>query len=378
MKKLTLIFWCLLFATLGISQDAFFYEANQIRGYLNPALTGVNGSLSFTILGKEQYVNTIGDFLSSGISIEQSWPCNKIDVGAFHILDREGDGLFTTNHTGLNFVYTLPFEVSRAFHNVRIGIKSQYTHKSVDWNRLTFSDQINPKYNLTDAFGVPNQSSFIPPDWKFSSRLTFALGIIHKMEVGLVRKWALTWGFSVENYTNAFEDKGYDSLLRLEKDKNKLINKWSAYLGPEFPLTKSYNDYFGFRPSVVILQESELTNIQVGFDVNYRRAYGLGVYISTGKFDDYSLDTKSLVINSYFRAVTTRTSQLNFGFQYIHNIGGFSEVFGQTVQLTVGYYFRGDGCASTPTVSTDCPPVSRKHRIMYENIWFRPLEGINK
>lgn len=53
--------WCLFFAKFGISQDAFFYEQNQIRGFLNPALTGINGSLSFTVLGKEQYLNTLGD-----------------------------------------------------------------------------------------------------------------------------------------------------------------------------------------------------------------------------------------------------------------------------------------------------------------------------
>lgn len=378
MKKLALIFWCTLFLNIGISQDAFFYEPNQIRGFLNPALTGINGSLSFTTIGKEQYINTIGDFISAGISIEQSWPCTKVDAGIFHVYDREGNGLFTTNHTGLNFVYTLPFEISNTLNNVRIGTKIQYTNKTIAWDRLTFSDQIDPKYNLTDAFGVPNQSDFTPPDWNSSSRLTFGLGLIHKVEIGRTRKWSLTWGGAVENYTNAFEDKGYDSILRLEQDKYTVIDKWSIYLAPEFPLTRSYKDYFGFRPSFVLLKESSLLNIQFGFDFNYRRAYGLGLYISTGHFGDFKKDTKSLIVNSYVRALTTRNSQLNIGFQYVHNIGGFSEIFGQTIQVTFGYYFKQDGCASTPSTKSDCPSVSRKHRLMYENIWFTPVEGINK
>jgi hypothetical protein len=378
MRYFFLLCCFLLFTKSGISQDVFFYEQSQIRGFLNPALTGINGSLSFTVLGKEQYLNTLGDFFSAGISVEQSWPCAKVDVGIFHLYDREGAGLFTTNHSGLNFVYTLPFDMAGTLNNIRIGTKFQYTYKTIDWDRLVFSDQIDPKYNLTDAFGIPNPTDFIPPDWNSSSRLTVGLGLIHKVEIGRVDEWSLTWGGAIENYTNTFEDKGYDSILRLEKDKNRLIDKWSVYLAPEFPLTRSYKDYFGLRPSLVLLSESTLLNLQLGFDINYRRAYGLGVYLSAGHFKDFGRDTRSFILNSYLRAFTTRNAQLNVGFQYVHNIGGFSEVFGQTMQVTFGYSFRQDGCGSSSAETGGCPPVSRRHRLMYENIWFHPFEGINK
>lgn len=380
MKERMLVFFCLCFVQAGISQDAFFFESNQIRGYLNPALSGINGSLSFTAIGKEQYLNQVGDFSTSGISIEQSWPCVKVDAGLFYVFDQEGDGLFTTHHAGLNFVYTLPLEgksTKSAVHNIRIGTKFQYTYKTIDWDRLTFSDQIDPKYNLTNAFGIPNFTDFVPPEWNNFGRLATGLGIIHRVTGGLIDRWSLTWGVSVENYTNAFESKGYDSILRLEKDKNGLIDKWSLYLAPEFPLTKSYKDYFGFRPSLVILQENSLTNIQVGGEVNYRRAYGLGLYLGSGHFRDFNHDTKSLIFNTYFRAITTDNTQFNVGFQYVHSIGGLSEIFGQTLQITLAYAFKTDGCASTPSTKTDCPPVSLRNKIMYENIWFSPVQGIN-
>jgi len=360
------------------AQDAFFYESKQIRSYLNPALTGLNGSLSLNLIGKEQFLNDVGDFISGGASIEQSWPCSKIDVGLYHVFDKEGIGSFKTNHTAANFVYTLPVNIRRTLHNFRLGTKLQYTNKSIDWDGLTFSDQIDPKYNLTDAFGVSNNSDFTPPNWNSVSRLTMGLGLVHKVDLGLVYKWSLTWGVSVENYTNAFESEGYDSILALENDKNRLIDKWSFYFAPEFPLTKSYKDYFGFRPSIVLLQESTLLNLQVGFDTNYRRAYGLGLYFGTGSFNEFEGDTKSLIFNTYVRALSTKNSQLNIGFQYVHNIGGLSETFGQTLQVSISYNLKQDGCASTPTTTSDCPPTSRRHKLLYENIWFSPVEGINK
>ncbi|MEL6659690.1 MAG: type IX secretion system membrane protein PorP/SprF [Bacteroidota bacterium] len=382
MRILTTVFLHLFLVTFLSAQDAFFFESNQIRGFLNPALTGINGSFSVTALSKEQYTNTFGDFLSAGVSVEESFPCVKVDAGLFYIFDREGDGLFTTHHAGFNFVYTIPFDVGRFANNIRVGTKFQYTLKSIDWDRLTFSDQVDPKYNLTDAFGIPNITDFVPPDWRTSSRMTMGLGIIHRVKLGKEDrrnvKWSLTWGGAVENYTNVFESQGYDSILRLQQDKNRLIDKWSIYVAPEFPLTKSYTDYFGFRPSLVVLQESSLTNIQLGFDINYRRAYGLGMYLGTGQLEDFRSDTKSYILNAYLRVLTTKLSQLNVGFQYVHNIGGLSEVFGQTMQLTVSYAFKKDGCASTPNVSTDCPSISARNEVLYENIWFSPVEGINK
>lgn len=377
MKVILFLFYFVQIITC-YSQDVFFYETNQIRGFINPALTGLNGSLSFSFLAKQQYLNSTGDFLSSGVSVEQSWPCAKIDAGLFHIYDREGNGSFVTNHTGLDIVYTVPWEVGNTLNNLRLGSKIQYTSKSIDWSKLTFSDQIHSKYNLTDAYGVPNSTDFVAPAWHTSSRLAFGLGVLHKVEIGLVNKWSLTWGGAIENYTNVFENKGYDSILRLEKDRTTRINKWSFYISPEFSLTKSYRDYFGFRPSIVVLKERTLTNIQFGFDTNYRRAYGLGAYLSMGSFSDFRKDTKAFIINSYFRVLTTEISQLNVGIQYIHNIGGLSELFGQSIQMSLSYSFRKDGCASTPTTRSDCPSVSRKHQMMYDNIWFAPIEGINK
>jgi hypothetical protein len=202
--------------------------------------------------------------------------------------------------------------------------------------------------------------------------------MIHRLSVGRVSKWSLTWGFAIENYTGLFEDQGYDSILRLGSDQNRLINKWSIYLAPEFPLFSTSSAYFGFSPSLVILQESSLTSIQLGFDTNYRRAYGLGLYLNTGNPQAYRPDTKSLIFNTYFRALTTRTAQLNIGLQYIHNFGGFSEQFGQSLQLTFGYFLLKDGCASTPNMKSDCPPLSLRNRVMYDNQWFRPLQGINQ
>lgn len=370
MKKLYLtIITCLLLST-SYSQDVFFEGTQQLRSYFNPALSGINGSLSFNLLAKNQFLNRT-DFITSGFNIEQSFPCANVDGGLYYLRDWEGEGFLNTHHAGMNVAYTIPFDAFHTFQNIRIGTKIQYTFKNVDWEKFTFSDQIDPKYNLANVLGTPNSTSFIPPDWNSASQLTLGVGIIHKLDIGFIDKWSLTWGGAIENYTSIFESSKYDSILRLKNDKNKLIHKWSFYLSPEFPLSHSYRNYLGLKPSFILLKEVSLTHIQIGVDLNFKRAYGLGIYFSSGSLSSLRKNTKSIMFNSFIRVWQNRISQINMGLQYSHNIGGLSQVFGQTLQFSISYIFKKDGCSSTPDLGSDCPQTSKRHNILYENIWIK-------
>jgi len=212
--RTTLISILLLTSLRIFCQDAFFYESTQIKSYLNPALTGLDGSLSINIVGKEQFFFKLDDFLSAGISIEQSFPCFRVDLGLYHIFDREGNGMFTTNHSAFNVVYTLPFGNNRYNHNIRFGTKVQYSNKKINWDELYFSDQIDPKYYLTNSASVPNPTSFVPPDWNTTKNITLGFGIIHNLSLFKPDNSLLTWGFALENYTSLFETERYDGILQ--------------------------------------------------------------------------------------------------------------------------------------------------------------------
>ena len=361
-----------------MSQDLFFYETNHFRSLINPALTGINGSLSLNLVGKEQLLNTLDDFTSGGVSIEQSWPCARIDGGLFHVYDKEGDGFLQTNHTAANFVYTLPFKLKRNLNNIRFGTKIQYTSKQINWDELVFTDQIDPKYNLTNSLGIPNTTDFVAPVWNRISRLTLGVGMVHKTSIGYLRRNSITWGLAVENYTGLFENKGYDSFLKIPYDNSSLVNKLSFFFAPEISLTKSYFDYIGFRPCLIVLKESSLKNWQLGFDVNYRRSVSFGFFLSSGGLDRINKDNKYLIFSSSVQAIKTRKYQINLSLQYCHNVGGFSEVFGQSIQLNIGFVFKQDGCSGSPDTSADCPSISYRKDIIYDNVWFSPIGGINK
>ena len=365
-----------IFAAKGWAQDPFFAESRQIESFINPALTGLDGTFGIKLIAKSQYLTANPALLSGGISIEQSAPCKKIDFGIHYIYDREGDGMLTSNFLAGNFVYTLPFTIAGQQHNIRLGTKGEWVSKSVRWDRLYFSDQLDPKYGLTDAKGNPNQGSFVPPDWDRASQLNLGLGFVHKAILGgKSNKWTLTWGAAIENYTSLFEDKYYDSLLKLEKDRNALVNKYSVHVSAEFPLSGNSRNYYGIKPAYIFQHQLNLTNQQLGFEANFNKAYTFGMYLNIADYDNFSTDTKSTIFETSIRVLSNRTSQLNIGFHYMHNIGGLSSIVGQTMQVSVRYNLRRDACSGTPDQRSDCPQVSQSHKTLYENIWYKTGEG---
>lgn len=370
-KPIKLIFILILIsASLG-AQDAFLYEPNQIRGFLNPALTGLYGSFSATVTAKEQYFNSTNDFTTAGMSVEYSLPCPRTDFGIFYINDVEGAAHLRTHHVGGSFVYTIPFELEDNMHNIRVGTKLQYTGKSIDWDRLVFSDQIDPKYNLLNSAGLENLSAFEAPDINSRHRITVGVGVIHRMSIGRTNLWALTWGMAFDNYTNLFEGSSYDSLLGLETNDNSIVNKWSFYLSPEIPIINFKSKYYGLRPSIAFLNEVNLSNLQTGIEFNFQRAYGAGIYLGLANFKEIGRDTKTVTYHGFFKILDTADSQLNLGFQYIHNIGGLAEVFGQNIQITLRYHIKYKGCSPIKIPgSTNCESFYQSGHVLYENIWF--------
>jgi len=141
------------------------------------------------------------------------------------------------------------------------------------------------------------------------------------------------------------------------------------YVAPEFPIISSKSNYIGFQPSLVILKESNLYNIQFGFATNYLKAFGLGFYLSSGQINDFDKDVKSLIINTYARSISTNKAQIHIGFQYVHNIGGFSNVFGQTLQVNLNFLFSKDGCGNVKGSQQNCTPTFEVDDLIYFNKW---------
>ncbi|MFN6037041.1 MAG: PorP/SprF family type IX secretion system membrane protein, partial [Bacteroidota bacterium] len=140
MKKISFII-SFLFVLNLFSQDPassqFFF--NQL--YMNPAFAGINRDARVGFDYRRQWTGVPGRL--------ETYDCwgdiySNIFNGGLGMMigeDISGDGLLRTTTTGImqSFEYTVPKIV-----RIRAGVSVSGVIKRIDWNKLVFSDQIDP------------------------------------------------------------------------------------------------------------------------------------------------------------------------------------------------------------------------------------------
>ncbi|MEL6867225.1 MAG: type IX secretion system membrane protein PorP/SprF, partial [Bacteroidota bacterium] len=159
MTRLLLIGLCLLASiNSGNTQEVAFSQFMKNRLLLNPAYAGIEGGLSATVTRREQW-GLIGNgsrlpgvFRTQAVTLEGLLGRElKSGWGLYYLDNTEGDANLRTINAGANYVYVLVLpaysKLNRGAHtrNIRLGGGFYYATKRIDWNRLTFSDQIDPK-----------------------------------------------------------------------------------------------------------------------------------------------------------------------------------------------------------------------------------------
>ena len=171
-RRLTLIFLLSLAFHSLVAQDPSFsqYYANRI--YLNPAFTGLEQGMTVAAVSRMQWLNIDGGFRTYGISLEMQEPAVHSAFGLSLYQDQQGLAQLNTTSVGLAYAYTL----SMKKHNVHFGLQARWVQKKVDWDKITFSDQLDPVYGAiypTSAVPILNRITYSDFDagvvWRFLS-----------------------------------------------------------------------------------------------------------------------------------------------------------------------------------------------------------------
>jgi type IX secretion system PorP/SprF family membrane protein len=368
------------------AQDPFFIHFYNNKSYYNPALTGSRGALSVDLKYKDQWrTDHIAPFQTAAISVEESVPCGWFDFGAHYFGDREGDGMLETHQLGGSFVGTAPF--SKVW-NFRMGGSMLWSQKRIDFSKLIFSDQLDPKYGTFDSFGNPNQSSFVPPDnnGRSLSYLTPSVGIVLRYAADVKnyrsRKAylnSLTLGGSYHNILTlgGNEDRGHiSSLLDLRYQTPERI---TFFVEPEWamPFSRS-GQYVSITPLFLTQFQQELNYLEMGSKLSYMNSLSLGCYFHLNSPSDQGANTSWFNFLVEFGKTfegANNYHRVDFGFSFATNFTGLQNVVGPILEFSMSYqigksnvcnwmgredevlYKKGPKC-----------PVSGRGKI-YDNIW---------
>lgn len=176
--KGTFLFFCVLllgaqfsFVEKCCAQDPNFSQFYNNPVYYNPAMAAIGRGYTFRANARNLWAPIPGRFNTFSAAFEGE-VLNKLGFGVMGFSDVAGEGLLRTNGGYLTYSYR-PIETKNFL--MQFGVTGGIINKSIDWSRLTFSDQydeVRGNVNPT-AFIAPNYNHVIYPDFGTGMSIRF-------------------------------------------------------------------------------------------------------------------------------------------------------------------------------------------------------------
>jgi type IX secretion system PorP/SprF family membrane protein len=158
-----------LLSEKSLAQDMNYTQYFATPIYFNPAFTGLTPGLRARFLYRDQWPQLPIDFKSYNFSADIG-DRNLPGAGGIGLLvssDNPGIGMINNLTLGLTISVRIPIT---SFLTSQLGIKAAMLQRSINWNDMVFTGQLDEKY------GAIYQSSFIPPDANKKTVPDFGVG----------------------------------------------------------------------------------------------------------------------------------------------------------------------------------------------------------
>ena len=141
-----LLFFLFLICTTAqqvTGQDPIFDHYSIDKSYLNPALIGSDEGFMFTSILRKQWEQIPNSFLTGAFSCSSYEPNLSGGIGLTFLADKEGDGMQKTYELSGTYSHQILFSKSKR-GDLFIGVRFGKIWRSIDFNRLVWSDQLDP------------------------------------------------------------------------------------------------------------------------------------------------------------------------------------------------------------------------------------------
>ncbi len=249
MRKIYTIILALV-VVQGFAQDPSFSQFYANRIYLNPAFTGLEDGVSLAGVSRMQWTKVDDGFRTYGFSVELQEPFINSGIGISFFHDTQGLAQLNSTSVGLSYSYLIPMDG----HNIHIGLEGLWNQKTIDWDKLVFSDQLDA------VNGDVYATSFIPLLDKVTYT-DFNMGLLWRFKSDLklkkrtIRDLRHSIGVSIHHLPALFgSNLGGESLQNLE---TQLSPRLTLHAGSMIPLT-----YFNTTKNKVMISPNLKVDIQ--------------------------------------------------------------------------------------------------------------------
>jgi type IX secretion system PorP/SprF family membrane protein len=242
---LMLLAWCCV-QQEAKAQDPEFSQFYANPLYLNPAFAGSNQCPRFVMNYRNQWPGLSGTFVTYSASYDQNIPDLYGGVGLLVTADDAAAGTLKT--TTVSGMYSYNLNVTRSFA-IRTGFQATFMQKTLDWNKLSFGDEIDPRYGFINPTSEQVRGGT-------STNIDFSAGIL---------------GYSKNFYVGAAVHHLTQPNESLVVDESPLPMKITGHVGGVIPLggdsRYSENDA-SISPNILYRQQGQFQQLNMGMYVS--------------------------------------------------------------------------------------------------------------
>ena len=232
---------CCLTPQVAKAQDPEFTQFYANPLYLNPAFAGAARCPRIAMNYRNQWPSLSGTFVTSSASYDQHVDGIYGGLGLLVTNDKAGEA--TLNTTNISAIYSYQLKINRSF-SLRFGFQATFFQKSLDWNKLTFGDMIDPRR------GFVYQTNDVPRGGSISN-VDFSAGVIGYSDKFFV-------GFAVHHLTQPNES--------LITGTSPLPMKFTGHMGAKISLSNnkySTNDA-SIAPNIMYRAQGTFQQLNMG------------------------------------------------------------------------------------------------------------------
>ena len=250
MKRLfTLMLLTVAIASEVKAQDPEFSQFYANPLYLNPAMAGTAAGPRFAVNFRDQWPSVSGDFVTYSASYDEHFDAIGGGIGAQVWYDRAGDGKLSTTYMSGFYSYHLTVkDKNRDYFVIKAGLQVSAFQRSIDFSKLYFGDQIDPRWGFTKATAE-----------KLPSRGVVQTSIIPDFSAGMMAFTKKFYGgFAVHHIVEPAQSF-------FGNPDSHLPRKYTLHFGMMLPIDrwKRTPETF-FSPNILIQRQAKFTQMNFG------------------------------------------------------------------------------------------------------------------
>ncbi|MFA8300765.1 MAG: type IX secretion system membrane protein PorP/SprF [Hyphomicrobiales bacterium] len=323
-RKLFIVLSVFLFGLVSkevTAQDPSFSQFYSNPLYLNPAFAGAGDECGRMVLNyRNQWPEINKGFVTYSISYDQSLDAIKSGYGISVMADNAGQG--SLNKTFVNGLYSYMVDLDYNW-KLRLGLQATYIQRKLDWNKLIFSDQVDPITGETRPY-----TNEIQPENLSKNVFDFSAGGV------LYYSDQLSLGVSV--YHIGAPDVSFYSTSK--EESSRLNRKYTVHGTFNVNLTVGrlgdiQEGDFILYPSFLYQQQGDYKQLNIGTYLSHD-------FITLGSWFRYTFEQKAEAV---IFSVGIQYNGMRFGYSYDYTLSNLGATSGGAHEIS----FAADFCLFT-------------------------------